>query len=174
MTRRGTLAYYFAAVVVGCFFLVLGVTAIGEGSLRFSTAGLRDFFLLYFLALVYGTFTMLLFAFVLRRVAHWLRWERAVAWIVTGAVLAPSVVWALYFIWDKLLAKWALVGPQVMWWMIFGSAIGLAEFAHSQLAATISAAAVGVATAFVLQRIDRAFAPGADEAPPSTGAEAGK
>ena len=75
MTRRGTLAYYLTAIVVGCFFLVLGVTAIGEGSLRFSTAGLRDFFLLYFLALVYGSFTMLLFAFLLRRMAHWLKWE---------------------------------------------------------------------------------------------------
>lgn len=141
----------------GGFFLVLGVTAIGEGSLRFSTAGVRDFFLLYFLALVYGSFTMLLFAFLLRRAIGWLKWERANAWIVAGFVLAPSLVWALFFLWDKLLSKWALVGPQVMWWMIFGGAIGVAEFAHSQLAATISAAAVGAATALVLHRIHRAF-----------------
>lgn len=157
MSRRGTLAYYFAAVVVGCFFMVLGVTAIGEGSLRFSTAGMRDFFLLYFLALVYGSFTMLLFAFLLRRVAGWLKWERAVAWVVGGFVLAPSLVWALFLLWDKLLSKGALVGPQVIWWMIFGGAIGVAEFAHSQLAATVSAAAVGAATALVLRRIHRAF-----------------
>ena len=159
MTRRGTLAYYFAAIVVGCLFLVLGVTAIGEGSLRFSSQGMSDFFLLYFLALVYGSFTMFLFAFLLRRAARWLKWERAVVWIIVGAVLAPSVVWALYFIWDKLLSKWALVGPQVMWWMIFGGAIGVAEFAHSQLAATVSAGAVGAATALVLHRIHRAFEP---------------
>jgi hypothetical protein len=157
MTRRGTLAYYFVAIVVGCFFMVLGVTAIGEGSLRFSTAGMRDFFLLYFLALVYGSFTMLLFGFLLRRAAGWLKWERASAWIFAGAVLAPALVWTLFFLWDKLLSKWALVGPQVMWWMIFGGAIGVAEFAHSQLAATVSAAAVGAATALVLHRIHRAF-----------------
>jgi len=157
MTRRGTLAYYFVAIVVGCFFMVLGVTAIGEGSLRFSSQGLRDFFLLYFLALVYGSFTMLLFAFLLRQAARGLKWERAIVWVFAGALLAPSLVWALYFIWDKLLPKWALVGPQVMWWMIFGSGIGVAEFAHSQLAATVSAAVVGAATALVLHRIHRAF-----------------
>ncbi len=157
MTRRGTLAYYFAAIVVGCFFLVLGVTAIGEGSLRFSGQGLRDFFLLYFLALVYGSFTMLLFAFLLRRMARWLKWERAVVWMFAGAALAPSLVWALFLLWSRLLSQWALVGPQVMWWMIFGGAIGVAEFAHSQLAATVSAGAVGAATALVLHRIHRAF-----------------
>jgi hypothetical protein len=162
MTRRGTLAYYFVAIVVGCFFLVLGVTAIGEGSLRLSSQGMSDFFLLYFLALVYGSFTMLLFAFLLRRAADWLKWERAVVWVVAGAALAPSLVWALYLVWDNLLSRWALVGPQVMWWMIFGGAIGVAEFAHSRLAATVSAGAVGAATALVLHRIHRAFAPGKD------------
>ena len=118
MTRRGTLAYYLAAIVVGCFFMVLGVTAIGEGSLRFSTAGLRDVFLLYFLALVYGSFTMLLFAFLLRRAARWLKWERAAVWVLAGAAIAPALVWALFIVWDKLFSKWALVGPQVVWWMI--------------------------------------------------------
>ena len=157
MTRRGTLAYYLAAIVVGCFFMVLGVTAIGEGSLRFSTAGLRDVFLLYFLALVYGSFTMLLFAFLLRRAARWLKWERAAVWVLAGAAIAPALVWALFIVWDKLFSKWALVGPQVVWWMIFGGAIGVAEFAHSQLAATVSACAVGAATALVLHRIHRAF-----------------
>ena len=163
MTRRGTLAYYFAAIVVGCFFMVLGITAIGEGSLRFSTAGLRDFFLLYFLALVYGSFTMLVFAFLLRRIAQWLKLTRTFAWSAAGALLAPSLVWALFFVWSRFLMERALVGPQVVWWMIFGGAIGVAEFAQSNLAAAISAAGVGAASALVLHRIHRAFEPGADE-----------
>ena len=164
MTRRGTLAYYFAAIVVGCFFMALGITAIGEGSLRFSGQGLRDFFLLYFLALVYGSFTMLLFAFLLRRAACWLKWERGVTWILAGAVLSPSLVWTFFLVWSRLLSGWALGGPQVMWLMIFGGAIGVAEFAHSHLAATISAAAVGAATALVLHRIHRAFEPPVSDA----------
>lgn len=164
MTRRGTLAYYFAAIVVGCFFMVLGITAIGEGSLRFSTAGLRDFFLLYFLALVYGSFTTLVFAFLLRRSAQGLKLKGTIAWLGAGALLAPSLVWALFLIWSRFLSERALAGPQVVWWMIFGGAIAGAQFAQSHLTATISAAGVGAATALVLRRIHRAFEPPAEEA----------
>jgi hypothetical protein len=168
MTPRGTLAYYFVAVVVGCFFMVLGITAIGEGSLRFSTAGLRDFFLLYFLALVYGWFTMVLLGFVLRVAARRLKWTRGIAWVAAGAVLAPAVVWGLYALWAKTFARWALGGPQVAWWMVFGGAIGVAEFASSRPAATAACVFVGAATAFFLHRVHRAFEPGEPGPPADT------
>jgi len=159
MTRRGSFVYYLVAVVAGCFFLVVGIVAIGEGSFRWSQAGLRDFFLTYFLALAYGSFSLLLFAFLLRRIVGMLKWNQSWQWMAAGAVLAPSLVWLLYLVWSGLLASRVFAGPQVIWWMIFGAAIGVAGFAASQLAATVCASAVGGATAFLLCRIQRAFEP---------------
>lgn len=159
MTRRGSLAYYLAAVVVGCFFTAAGVAGIGEASLRLSRAGLRDLFLLYFLALAYGWFTLLVFAFVLRRCAGAGKSQRGWAWAAWGALLSPALVWTLYGVWHVVLAPRVPGGPQLIWWMIFGAAIGIAEFASSRLAATVCAGAIGAATALVLYRVQRAFVP---------------
>ena len=69
MTRHGTLAYYLAAWVIGCFIvsLLVWVIAVASGQ------PLRAAMLLeiYFFALVFGAVDALLFAFLLRRIMRW-------------------------------------------------------------------------------------------------------
>jgi hypothetical protein len=85
MTRTGSLAYYLAAIVCGSFFYTL------VHSLADSSAGgpsgnwARDFLFLFFLGTIFGWFPQLVAAFLLRRVAVPLGWDRAWHWIVGGA-----------------------------------------------------------------------------------------
>jgi len=159
MTRRGSLTYYLAAVVVGCFFVSVAYALFG----RFPrwhggpehVSSFREFFLLYFLSIPFGGFSALVFAFVLRRLAPLLRPRSSVAWVVAGAVLAPAVMWAFVGLAEAARAYgssravgtaltpviWVSLGPVFLssvWWI------------------TIPA---GMATASVLYAIHRAFEP---------------
>ncbi len=160
MTRRGSLAYYFAAVVVGCFFVSVGYAFFGRlprfhgSAVRVSS--LREFFLVYFLSIPFGGLSALVFAFVLRRAARILHARNAVAWAALAAVLAPAVIWAFVGLAEAariyggagrlgaaILAAvaWVSLGPIVLseiWWVVIPA---------------------GMATASVLYAIHRAFEP---------------
>jgi hypothetical protein len=93
MTRHGTLAYYLAAWVIGCFIVSLTIfassAAIGQA--------LRASMLLetYFFALIFGAVDALLFAFLLRRSMRLFGTHALWIWLVAGAAVAFVLVLVL-------------------------------------------------------------------------------
>src|ERR1700719_2397403 len=86
MTRRGTLAYYLAAWVIGCF-VVSFLQWVGEalgGEIQTASILLTT----YFFSLVFGAAAILLFAFLLRRWMRLLGTHAQWAWFVSGGALA--------------------------------------------------------------------------------------
>jgi hypothetical protein len=160
MTRRGSLAYYLAAWVCGCFFMSLTICL---GSLWVPTTSfVRDLLFIYFLYLMNGVVPMLLFGFVLRRAAKGIGLTRTWQWLVAGAILAPALT--------------ALLGMMSSWHIFQGT--GWRDWISTYLLSTSSVyappnpkwislitAPAGAATAWVLFRTDRAFgAPSGDPA----------
>jgi hypothetical protein len=153
MTRRGSLAYYLAAWIIGCVFMSLAIwlrdapgAAVGPLSFRTGFGVL----LLCFYGLVFGACAALLGAFLLRRVALWLKWDEPVAWVAAGAGLATLLI-ALLGSWGRRLTDAPRLAPKWIQFATFGPKIVLD-------AGWWLAIPVGAATAFVLYRIDRAFA----------------
>ncbi len=157
MTKRGSLAYYSAAVVCGCFFLVIALAGVGERSLRVSSPGIRDLFLLYVLSVAYGSFSLLLFAFLLRQLAKRGRWISVMEWMVCGAILACVVTWSLNAMWIYWLGQRDLPGSPVLWMIIFAGPVGLVGLSKGPVSATLAMAVMGAGTAWVLARIHTAF-----------------
>jgi hypothetical protein len=164
MTRRGSIAYYLAAVVCGGFFLVVALAAVGRSSLRISPPGYRDVFLLYFLSLAYGSFAFLLHALLLRLLARRLRWVSSWEWMLAGAMIAVALGWALHAAWLHGLGQRALPGPPWLWHLIFGGPVALVGMVKGPVSATLAMALLGAGSATVLARVDRAFADGANAA----------
>lgn len=152
MTRRGSLAYYLAAWVCGCFFM--GATIWLANELHPAQSFAVSFFLyIYFLSLMFGAATALLFAFFLRRVANAVRWRSTWHWLLGGAILAPALTALLGWI----SSFPALQGSGWRLW-ISGPLTGpyFIGFQHRWL--PLFAAPAGAATAWVLSRVHRAFA----------------
>jgi hypothetical protein len=150
MTRRGTLAYYLAAWVIGCFVATF-LQWIGEalaGQIHTASILLTT----YFFALVFGAVAMLLFAFLLRRWMRLLGTHAPWAWFVSGGGLALLQIFVLIHVQSALLT------------------IRSGEFGGILFAAVLSAADAvsgrnfwqvpidGALTAVVLCLVDRAFA----------------
>jgi len=93
MTRRGTLAYYLAAWVIGCFVvsLLLWLGAALDGEIHDASILLTT----YFFSLAFGAIAMLLFAFLLRLSMRLLGTHALWAWLLSGAVLAFLEIFAL-------------------------------------------------------------------------------
>jgi hypothetical protein len=86
MTRRGTLAYYLAAWVIGCFVVSL-LQWIGEafsGEIQTISILLTT----YFFSLIFGAVAILVFAFLLRRWMRLLGSHAQWAWMMSGGALA--------------------------------------------------------------------------------------
>ena len=162
MTRRGTLAYYLAAWICGCFFMSALVwlrARAGEADVTDvlppmkSTSGLL---FITFCGLIFGAFASLVIAFLLRRIAAAFRWRRAWQWTLAGAVLTPVII-------GLVGAWWRRVGspPQgaSSWLSLLG--LGPAVVLDAGLWLAIPA---GAATALVLYRIHRAFTPPSESA----------
>lgn len=84
MTKRGSLAYYLAAVVCGTFFFTLAQFLIGRDSTG-SANWARDFLFAFFIDTIFGCVPQLLAAFMLRRLSTPLHWTKAWHWAVGGA-----------------------------------------------------------------------------------------
>lgn len=153
MTRRGSLVYYLAAWVCGCLFMSLAVWLPGKWEPTHWAPGFKGasgFLSFYFLGLIFGAFTVLLFAFLLRRLLTLLRWQRPWQWILAGAGLAELLVWSL----GALGRAQETAGlPQVLVIFLLG---GLRTVRPPSIWVN---SAVGAATAFVLYHIHRAFQP---------------
>jgi hypothetical protein len=156
MTRRGSLAYYLAAVAVGCFFASLFMfLSLGDflisGPRRFAA----DFFAFYFISVPYGAFAAVLSAALLRRLMSALRWDGLWQWILSGAALTTVLVGLLYLI--GWAASYSESGISMWEAFLLGGPFFLVE------GGVWPATLAGALTAIVLRRIHLAFEPGGEE-----------
>ncbi len=153
MTRRGSLAYYLAAWICGCFFMSAAIwlkDLISGAALQMVTrSGAFGLLFFYFYGLFLGAVTALLGAFLLRRLMMLARWERGWQWTIAGAILAPALVEMLGTWWRHTTLR-AQPAPRWLSLVAYGPSVVL----DSGLWLAIPA---GAATAFVLFRIHRAF-----------------
>jgi hypothetical protein len=94
MTRRGSLAYYLAAVVCGSFFLTVTYFAYFLATGAKMTNVSREFFFTYFFGVLLSIIPLTLIAFFLRRLAVRLRWQGLLPWLA-GAWVVGAVVLAV-------------------------------------------------------------------------------
>ncbi len=151
MTRRGSLAYYLAAVVCGSFFFTLAQFIIGRANQGSVGDLARNFLFAFFLETIFGCVPQLLAAFALRRLASPLRWTEAWHWAVGGAGVFLLVLYAL-----SLLGA---VFNRVASGTRFAQ---LGRYLFSQAADSLhggiwQALAAGALTALVLFAVNRAF-----------------
>jgi hypothetical protein len=149
MTRRGTLAYYLAAWVIGCFvvsfLLWLGEALKGEihtASILLTT---------YFFSLVFGAVAMLLFAFLLRASMGLLATHALWVWLISGAVLAFLEIFALIHTQSALLSIRSGEFGEIFFAAVLNAADSLSGRNLWQ------APVDGALTAAVLCLVDRAF-----------------
>jgi hypothetical protein len=164
MTRRGTLAYYLAAWVIGCFVLSLMAWAFAAPQEGVPLAAPARLLILYFLSLLYGAVDILLFAFLLRRVMRLWGTHNIALWAVNGAIVASVLVRLLLWSGDALVGmtpgsgRGALSGLLLAFWTA----------PNALRRAGIWQAPVGGALiAVVLCLVDRAFNRPAEEKPAS-------
>jgi hypothetical protein len=159
MTRSGSLAYYLAAWICGCFFLALAVwahaAAAGHSPLA-GQSGASSLLTVYFFSLIFGFLDSILGGFLLRRVAIAAHFGRAWQWAVAGALLAPLEIFALARCGDAMLWQ---PGNIPSLWSFFVLAPMIVE-----REATWLAAPAGALAALVLYSIHKAFGPKADGA----------
>jgi hypothetical protein len=156
MTRRGSLAYYLAAWVCGCFFMS---ATIWLESLSLPTEhSVSGLLFVYFLELMNGALPSLLFGFLLRRAANGMHWSRAWQWLTCGAILAPAMTALL----GRLASVNAFEGSSGWRNWISVSLLASPAYAKAHWVGVLTAPA-GAATAWVLFRVDRAFGRPANE-----------
>jgi hypothetical protein len=98
MTSRGSLAYYLAAWVCGCFFMALGFWFELQFSLNASLQGTFQnvsFLGLCFFGLIFGAVPSLLFGWILRRLLRSFHRGGIWLWVAAGAGLAFALMWCL-------------------------------------------------------------------------------
>lgn len=133
MTRRGSLAYYFAAVTLGSFFLAVTyyVHFLLHGAPRDNMG--RDFLVTFFFTFMLTLLPMLLAAFLLRRAAVAFRWSAPWPWMLAGAALFLALVQGFGWLgnvvqtnkmvveWWRMALMFVLVGPMLAvkqpWWL---------------------------------------------------------
>lgn len=159
MTRHGSLAYYLAAWICGCFFMSFTIWLGNE--IHPSIPGTVSLLLvIYFFSLMFGAVTSLLFGFILRRVANALHWTRVWSWLLTGAILAPLLTASL----GAIASSAAMQGSGWRIWLFLPlSGPYMINGGRGWLLLLLTAPA-GAATAWVLFRINRAFATRPDDA----------
>lgn len=158
MTRRGTLAYYLAAWVIGCFVVSLLQWA-GEalaGEIRAASILLTT----YFFTLVFGAVAMLLFAFVLRGTMKLLRTQSLWVWVSFGAALGFVEIVTLIHAQGALLS----IRSGEFGEFLFGAVLKAADALSGR--SLWQAPIDGAATAAVLCLVDRAFVRTADASEP--------
>jgi hypothetical protein len=152
MTRRGTLAYYLAAWVIGCFVISALMLAkdLVNGAGNVNGAVLIT---TYFFALIFGAADALLFAMLLRRVMR--LWGTSVVWHWLLAGAAVGLVLMLLVQVDDAWTRWRapLTGPAGYLFQVF-----LMAPDALRRSAWWQAPLGGGITAAVLALVDRAFA----------------
>lgn len=148
MTRRGSIAYYLAAVVCGSFFLSASYYlyfVLGRGASAKDWA--KGFLFVYFFTILLGFLPELLGAWLLRRVVTALGWTATWQWLIAGTAVFFALVWGVGQAGLALEQQLPLAVKVVL--------LGAMYVAVSPLWIPVPAAA---ATAWVLHRVHRAFA----------------
>jgi hypothetical protein len=145
MTRRGSLAYYLAAIAVGCFAQTVCLWLYYVFT-DHPHPGLLN---LYFLSLLTGSFAALMFAFFLRLVLRFTNLQSGWQGSLAGAVLSLLLVWGA----GSFATTFELAQQGPLWMAMLGGPTAVA------LTSPWLAIPAGAGTAFVLWRIHRAFAP---------------
>jgi uncharacterized membrane protein len=157
MTRRGSLAYYLAAWVIGTFIVAI---PIGFGH----TTKISELLMTYFFALMFGATDALLFALVLRRIMRWIGTHTMWAWLLTGGCMASVLTLLLAWSGNTAMRLEGLPGPlqrilQSVFTVIWTAPITLQHESPWWLVPID-----GAVTAGVLCLVDRAFNPPAEAA----------
>lgn len=142
MTRRGSVAYYSSALILGALFTVVFVR-LGDFFRKYPVGGsLLDLFVA---ALVAGGFTILVSALLIRLIAIRLGWREWWQWLMLGGATMFAVSGVVLLLAEKAyqVARWTMIltmGPVMAWdrapWALFPA---------------------GAATALVLRRIYLVF-----------------
>jgi hypothetical protein len=155
MTRRGSLAYYLTAWICGCFFMSLAVwirDLFGASpNDAFSSRSVFGLIFFYFYGLVFGAIAALIGAFVLRRVMVALQCLTATHWAAVGAMLAPVLI-AILGILGKRMGTEGQGGLRVLRLITYGPMTVFEAGWWLPIPA-------GAASAYLLGRVQRAFAP---------------
>jgi hypothetical protein len=126
MTRRGSLAYYLAAVVCGSFFLTVTYFAYFLATGAKITNVSREFFFTYFFGVLLSFIPLMLIAFFLRRLAARQGWTRLWQWVLgiwlVGAVALAALsaaghaveAWRNGPVGLKHALLWLFIGPWFM------------------------------------------------------------
>ena len=153
MTSRGSLAYYLAAWVCGSFFFSFARVLMQPTDEDFPRALLKSFFIMSALAWP----ALILFGLSLRLLTNVLSFQDAIRWTATGGVLAVFLGAVLL----PLRSKAAMTLPS---WLSFQAKLfNLSGFSDSSSGFgwkvnTLATALAGMATTYILFRINRAFA----------------
>jgi hypothetical protein len=145
MTRRGTLAYYLAAWVVGCFIAAALFSSTAE------TVRVSMFLVTYFFALMGGLAGLLLFAFFLRLAMRLLGTHSLWIWAAAGAGIFSALVFLLAMASEKRPEAWWTGVPLTISNLFFAGARAVRRTGFWQ------APIDGAVTAAVLCLVDRAF-----------------
>jgi hypothetical protein len=158
MTRRGTLAYYLAAWVIGGFVVAflqwVGDAMAGEihpASILLTT---------YFFSLIFGAVAILLFALLLRRTLRLVKSHALWMWLIAGAVVGLLEILALGHAQNALLSFRSGEFGEFFFAAVLNAADTLSG--HNLWQAPIDGAITGV----VLCLVDRAFARSNEAAEP--------
>ena len=156
MTRHGSLAYYMAAWVCGCFFataafwLDIHVLRISSMQDVFNQVGFLAF---YFFGLILGAVPCLLFGWGLRRLMKPFPTSGAYVWAAAGGGLALLLIWLLSGVAHLGRDPRYLPYSALPIWPFL--IVGPAYLAEGNIWLTLP---VGAATAAVLFAVQRAFA----------------
>jgi len=154
MTKRGTLAYYLAAWVIGCFVLSVMAWAFAAPQEGVPLDAPARLLILYFLSLAYGAVDILLFAFLLRCAMRLWATHAVWIWAAVGAVVATGMVRLLLWSGDLLVGSTPPTGRGPIGYLIL--AVWTAPNALRR-AGIWEAPVGGAITAIVLCLVDRAF-----------------
>ncbi|MGH9866365.1 MAG: hypothetical protein ACRD4H_13210 [Candidatus Acidiferrales bacterium] len=110
-------------------------------------------FYIYFISLIFGALTSLLFGFILRHAASLMNWTRMWHWLAGGAIVAPVLTGLL----GAISASQALQGSGWRVW-IFIPLMGPYFINGDRGWTVLLTIPAGAATAWVLYRVHRAFA----------------
>jgi hypothetical protein len=149
MTRQGTLAYYLAAWVIGCF-VVAALQWVGE-AFAGEIHGASILLTTYFFSLIFGAVAVLLFAFLLRRWMRLIGSHSQWAWLVSGAALALLQTYILIRAQSALLSIRSGQFGEILFAAVLNAADSLSGRNLWQ------APVDGAITAYVLCLVDRAF-----------------
>ena len=154
MTRRGSVAYYLAAWACGCLFTSACVWIQIRSSMGWYVAGFLGF---YAFSLLFGAFTSSLFALALRKLSVRLRFAHLWQWVAIGGVLSLVLVGSLGTLGLALLQIFRKASDpatlEYFMLLLFGGPAVVTD------AGLWPAGPAGMATAFVLCHIHRAFEP---------------